>query len=192
MLSFKQTQRVLHQPTFPHSCIPSACGINLCWFSAPPHLHDVRQPPRIAIARRFHKGAAFLQGIAAAAGLLGLVADPMRQRCFDQLARMTGFISGPIAEAGSETMNVLGLHAAQHHFRRHVRQRFVARLLGKANSFSRWRRITSACGDIIHTRTRRMFALLLATHRGKKAGCKSSTSNHRPMICFSGRFYFLW
>ena len=141
---------------------------------------------------RFHEGAAFFQGIAAAVGLLGLVADHMRQRCFDQLARMTGFISGPIAEAGSETMNVLGLHAAQHHFRRHARQRFVARLLGKANSFSRWRGITTACADIIHTRTRRMFALLLATHRGKKAGCKSSTSNHRPMICFSGRFYFLW
>jgi hypothetical protein len=83
---------------------------------------------------------------------------------------MTGFISGPIAEAGSETMNVLGLHAAQHHFRRHARQRFVARLLGKANSFSRWRGITTACADIIHTRTRRMFALLLATHRGKKSG----------------------
>jgi hypothetical protein len=96
------------------AAIPSAYGINLCWFSAPPHLHDVRQPRRIAIARRFHKGAAFFQGIAAAVGLLGLVADHMRQRRFDQLARMTGFISGPIAEAGSETVNrrVLGLHAA--------------------------------------------------------------------------------
>jgi hypothetical protein len=30
------------------------------------------------------------------------------------------------------------------------------------------RRITTACGDIIHTRTRRMFAFLPAIHRGQK------------------------
>jgi hypothetical protein len=48
-----------------------------------------------------------------------------------------------------------------------ARREFVT-LPGKNDSFSRWRRITTACGDIIRTRIRRMLVLLPAIHRGQK------------------------
>jgi hypothetical protein len=49
-----------------------------------------------------------------------------------------------------------------------LKKRFVARLPGKNDSFSRWRRFTIACGDIIRTRIRRTLVLLPAIHRAKK------------------------
>ena len=51
-----------------------------------PERHDLLGGVRRAIGRpRLHQLAALLQRVAAAVGLLGLVADDMRQRGFDQL-----------------------------------------------------------------------------------------------------------
>ena len=52
-----------------------------------------------------HQLAALLQRVAAAIGLLGLVADDMSQCGFDQLTGKAGFVPGPIAEAGAEAVD---------------------------------------------------------------------------------------
>ena len=48
---------------------------------------------------------ALLQRVAAAIGLLGLVAYHMGQRRLHDLARGAGDVAGPVPEAGSETVD---------------------------------------------------------------------------------------